>query len=51
VSALLQVNCEKLGGVLGCVLGGDLRSVMRTDLGVYCQARWERVIECNWECT
>jgi len=46
-----ECTCEWLGGVLWCVLGGVLGSVLRAYLGVYCQAGWERVIACNWQCT
>ena len=40
-----------IGSVLESILGGAIESVLRAYLGVYSQAGWERIIECNWECT
>ena len=36
-----------LESMLGSVIGG----VLKAFLGAHSLAGWERVIECNWECT
>jgi len=45
------VPSSAIGSVLESMLGSATESVLRAYLGAYSQAGWERVIECNWECT
>jgi len=45
------VPSSAIGGVLESLLRSAIESVLRAYLGAYSQAGWERVIECNRECT
>jgi len=46
-----SVSSSAIGSVLESVLGSVIESILRAYLGMYSQAGWERVIECNWKCT
>jgi len=46
-----SVPSSAIGSVLESMLKSAIESVLRAYLGAYSQAGWERVIECNWECT